>query len=62
MQKIRQVVLYKHYFRAFFEAQSSKVQEKTLWTLRLLEEHSLIPANYLKYIEGTSGIYEIRIH
>ncbi len=39
MQKIRQVILYKHYFREFFDAQRPKIQDKIMWTLKLIEEY-----------------------
>jgi len=38
-----------------------KSQVKILWTLRLIEEHEFIPSQYLKHIEGTEGLYEIRV-
>ena len=62
MQKIRQVILYKHYFREFFDAQRSKIQDKIMWTLKLIEEFQQVPSGYLKYMVGTIGLYEIRIH
>jgi phage-related protein len=62
MQKIRQVILYKHYFREFFDAQRPKIQHKIMWTLKLIEEFQQVPSGYLKYMVGTNGLYEIRIH
>ena len=62
MQKIRQVILYKHYFREFFDAQRPKIQDKIMWTLKLIEEFQQVPSGYLKYMVGTNGLYEIRIH
>jgi phage-related protein len=62
MQKIRQVILYKHYFREFFDAQRPKIQDKIMWTLKLKEEYHQVPSDYLKYMVGTIGLYEIRIH
>ena len=62
MRKFRQVILYKHYFREFFDAQRSKIQDKIMWTLKLIEEFQQVPSGYLKYMVGTNGLYEIRIH
>jgi phage-related protein len=59
--KFRTVVFYKNYFEAFFEKQKSKVKEKILWTLSLIEEHEKIPESYLKHLETTEGLFEIRI-
>ncbi len=61
MQKIRHVLFYKHYFQGFFLSQTSKVQTKILWTLKLIEEHNQIAEQYLKHLAGTKGLFEIRI-
>jgi phage-related protein len=59
--KIRTVILYKAYFSNFFEKQQQKVKDKILWTIRLIETQPQIPKDYLKHIEGTQGLYEIRV-
>jgi len=59
--KVRTVVTYKSYFEEFFIKQKSKVQDKIIWTLDLIEELPRVPETYLKYLEGTDGLYEIRI-
>lgn len=60
-QKIRTVVFFKNYFNEFFVKQKDKVQQKIVWTINLIEELDRIPETYLKYIENTDGLYEIRI-
>ena len=37
------------------------VKSKIIWTFDLIEELPRIPETYLKHMEGTSGLYEIRI-
>lgn len=59
--KFRSVVFYKNYFESFFEKQKNKVKDKILWTLSLIEDHEKIPELYLKHLEGTEGLFEIRI-
>ena len=59
--KVRTVITYKGYFEEFFIKQKSKVQDKIIWTLDLIEELPRVPETYLKYLEGTDGLYEIRI-
>ncbi len=59
--KHREIVLYKDFFAEFFRKQSSKVKDKILWTLRLIETQEQIPSDYFKHIEGTEGLFEIRI-
>ena len=60
-KKYRTVIAYKHYFEEFLEAQEQKVQLKILQTLRIIEEVELVPILYLKHIEATDGLYEIRV-
>lgn len=61
IQKVRSVVFYKNYFSNFFIRQRKKVKEKILWTLRLIENIKHIPVEYFKHVEGTDGLYEIRV-
>lgn len=59
--KIRVVTLYKDYFTEFFIKQLEKVQDKITWTLDLIEQLEKVPETYLKHIENTDGLYEIRV-
>ena len=59
--KVRTVITYKNYFEEFFIKQKSKVQNKIIWTLDLIEELPRVPETYLKHIENTDGLYEIRV-
>lgn len=59
--KIREVVVYKDCFIAFFAAQSRKVQDKIIKILDIIEHLERIPESYLKYIVETDGLYEIRV-
>ena len=61
MRKIRSVITYKEFFEDFLDTQQPKVREKILQTLRIIEELTIVPQKYLKHIEGTDGIYEIRV-
>ena len=60
-EKFRTIVLYKNYFADFFAEQKQKVKDKIIWTLRLAEELPRVPETYLKSLEGTDGLFEIRI-
>ena len=57
----RTIIVYKGYFDAFFIKQRQKVKEKIGWTLRVIEQLDIIPETYLKHLEGTDGLYELRI-
>ncbi len=60
-QKIRTIVFYKDYFEEFFVKQRDKVKDKIIWTLELIQELERVPETYLKHIENTDGLYEIRV-
>ena len=59
--KYRKITFYKHYFQEFFDKQSKKVKAKILWTFELIEDLLRVPEIYLKHIENTDGLYEIRV-
>lgn len=59
--KYREVVTYKDYFEDFFKMQSRKVQDKIIKVLDILEQVERVPSTYLKYIEGTNGLFEVRV-
>jgi len=61
MEKIREIVAYKHYFEEFLANQTQKVQDKIYKILEAIETLERIPTNYLKLIVGTNGLYEARI-
>ena len=60
-QKHRKVTFYKNYFQDFFSKQNKKVKAKIVWTLVLIEDLQRVPETYLKHLENTDGLYEIRV-
>jgi phage-related protein len=60
-QKYRTIIFYKDYFQDFFLKQRDKVKDKIIWTFDLIEEIQRVPETYLKHIENTDGLYEIRV-
>lgn len=60
-QKVRTIIVYKDYFNDFFIKQRQKVKDKIIWTFDLIEQLQRVPETYLKHLEGTDGLYEIRI-
>ena len=60
-EKIRTVFLYKDYFTDFYNQQKKKVKAKIIWTFRLIETIQQVPEDYLKHLESTDGLYEIRV-
>ncbi len=61
MKKIRVVIAYKNFFEVFLLAQPVKVQDKIYKIIEAVETLERIPANCLKIIQGTKGLYEARI-
>ncbi|MBS1644596.1 MAG: type II toxin-antitoxin system RelE/ParE family toxin [Bacteroidetes bacterium] len=41
--------------------QSKKVKAKIVWILDLVQDLERVPETYLKHIENTDGLYEIRV-
>ena len=60
-QKHRKITFYKNYFQDFFSKQNKKVKAKIVWTFDLVEDLQRVPERYLKHIDNTDGLYEIRV-
>lgn len=60
-QTYRKIIFFKDYFQTFFEKQNKKVKAKIVWTFDLIEDLQRVPETYLKHIEDTDGLYEIRV-
>ena len=58
---IRKILTYKNYFIDFYKAQDNKVQEKIEYVLDLIRFEKRVPAKFLKALENTDDIYEIRV-
>ncbi len=61
MRNIEKIRFYKNYFQDFFSKQNKKVKAKIVWTFDLVEDLQRVPETYLKHIENTDGLYEIRV-
>lgn len=59
--KYRKVTFFKNYFQNFFDKQNLKVKSKIVWTFELIEDLQRVPETYLKHLENTDGLYEIRV-
>lgn len=60
-QHFREVAVYKKYFYDFLYQQTQAVKDKINWTINLIEVMPRVSGVYLKKLEGTNGLYEIRI-
>jgi phage-related protein len=61
MEKKRQIIYYKNYFNDFFDSLSEKVKDKIDYVLFLITVADRIPKKFFQYMEGTDGLFEIRV-
>jgi len=61
MKRRRTIIFYKDYFNKFFIKQRDKVKDKIIWTFDLIEDLPRVPEIYLKHLENTKWLYEIRV-
>lgn len=57
----RQIIFYGDYFMDFYQKQDTKVKIKIQYVLELIKRISRVPEKFLKHLDGTDGLYEIRI-
>ena len=58
---VREVIFFKNYFYDFFNQQTTKVQKKIDYVIDMVAYADRIPEQYFKHLQGTKGLYEIRI-
>ncbi|NTW33986.1 MAG: type II toxin-antitoxin system RelE/ParE family toxin [Bacteroidetes bacterium] len=58
---LRTIYVFGDYFWDFYNSQTIQVQCKIDWVIDLVKTLPQIPEKYFKHLEGTQGIYEIRI-
>ncbi len=57
----RQIIFHRDYFQEFYLEQSEKVREKIGFVFRVIKTVDKIPEKFLKHIDGSDGLYEIRV-
>jgi len=58
---IREIRFYRNYFLDFFSEQNEAVQEKLEFVLDLVRRIEIVPTKFLKKIESSKGLFEIRV-
>jgi len=58
---MRTTYVYGNEFWDFYYAQRSDVQDKIDWIVGLVRSLRMVPEKFFKHIEGTEGLFEIRI-
>ena len=61
MEKIRTIKLFKNYYKEFYVAQTDAVRQKINQVLKMIETQRIVPIKFFKYLEGSDGIYEVRV-
>jgi len=57
----RKIRLYGKYFEDFYVAQTQIVRDKIDYVLDIIKHVEQIPIKFLKHMEGTDGLFEIRV-
>jgi phage-related protein len=57
----RQVLIYGDDFWEFYNAQKPPVQTKIDWVIGLVRDLPMVPEKFLKHMEGTDGMFELRV-
>ncbi|MBW8334348.1 MAG: type II toxin-antitoxin system RelE/ParE family toxin [Prolixibacteraceae bacterium] len=58
---IRDIYYYKNFYLDFFETLNPDVKRKFNWTLKLITTIERVPGKYFKYMEDTTGLFEVRV-
>lgn len=61
MKYKRDLILYKGYFKDFYDALPFEVEKKTDYVLQIIMTEDVIPVKYFRHIVGVKGLYEIRV-
>lgn len=61
MRRERLIIFHRQYFQEFYLKVNGSVREKIGYVFRVIETVDKISEKFLKHIEGTDGLYEIRI-
>ena len=61
MRRERRIIFHGHYFQDFYLTVNDRVREKIGYVFRVIETVDKVSEKFLKHIEGSDGLYEIRI-
>lgn len=58
---VREIYFYRDYYLNFYHSLRPEVKKKINWTLQLITTLERVPEKYFRHIQGSTGVYEIRI-
>ena len=61
MKTIRNFFFYGNYAFDFIKQQNTPMQKKIKFVFDVLRYEQVVPKQFIKHIEGTKGLYEIRV-
>lgn len=61
MTKEREIIFHGQYFKDFYLEVNANVKEKIGYVFRIIKSVAKVSEKFLKHIEGTDGLYEIRV-
>ena len=61
MTKEREIIFHGQYFKDFYLEVNDRVKEKIGYVFRVIKSVEKVSEKFLKHIEGTDGLFEIRI-
>jgi phage-related protein len=59
--KERQIIFHGHHFQEFYLKMTDKVKEKIGYVFKVVATVDKVSEKFLKHLEGTDGLYEIRV-
>ena len=57
----REIKFFGNHFIDFYQSENTKVRQKIQYVLELIKQVEKVPKKFLKHLEGTNGLYEVRI-
>jgi len=57
----REIIFFQNYFIDFYLDLDLSVQEKIEYVFKIIRTVDMLPERFFKHIEGTDGLYEIRV-
>lgn len=61
VRMIRQIIFFENHFIEFYQNQEEKVKNKIQYVFELLKQVEIVPEKFLKHVEGTDGLFEVRV-
>lgn len=58
---LRKIIFYGNHFIEFYQIQDEKVKSKIQYVFELIKQVQRVPEKFLKHLEGTEGLVEIRV-